>query len=287
MTPGARFRELAAAGGAAPVAGAVSGYAAMLAAKAGLPAAYVSGGATAAAKGLPDLGTVAAADVAAVVAEIAAAVPGLPVLADADAGFGNVLALRRSVRTIEAAGAAGLHLEDQDGASRRCGHRPGKRLCAPAAMRDRVKAACDARLDASFVVMARTDAIAPEGLDAALERAASYVEAGADMVFLEGAAEAAQYRAAAAALDVPLLANMTEFGVTPLLDRRELAALGVALALYPLSAFRAMMRAAEGLYRTLAEEGGQRGALAAMQTRDELYANLDYAAQERALDGES
>ncbi|MBF2735960.1 MAG: isocitrate lyase/phosphoenolpyruvate mutase family protein [Betaproteobacteria bacterium AqS2] len=277
MKPGKQLRELAAAPGAAPVAGAVSGYAAMLAAKAGLPAAYVSGGATAATKGLPDLGTVAAADVAAVAAEIVAAVPGLPVLVDADTGFGNVLALGRSVKTIEAAGAAGLHIEDQDGSSRRCGHRPGKRLCSTAAMQDRLKAACDARRDDSFVVMARTDAIAPEGLGAAIQRAVAYAEAGADMIFLEGATEAAQYRAAA-------VANMTEFGVTPLLGRKELAELGVALVLYPLSAFRAMMRAGENLYQALAAEDGQSGALDAMQTRDELYANLGYAAYEQALD---
>lgn len=284
MQPGARLRKIAEPGAAAAVAGVVSGYAAMLAAQAGLPAVYVSGGATAAAKGLPDLGAITAADIAAVVAEAAAAAP-LPILADADTGFGNVLALRRTVRTIEAAGAAGLHLEDQETEGRRCGHRPGKRLCPPAQMADRLRAACDARRDDAFVIMARTDAIGPEGLEAALERAAAYAEAGADMVFLEGATDPKQYRAACAALPVPVLANMTEFGVTPLQTRAQLADLGVALALYPLSAFRMMMRAAAELYRQLAEEGSQQGCIEAMQTRAELYANLDYEEQERKLDG--
>lgn len=282
-TPGERLRALAAQEGATPVAGAINPYAALLAARAGIEALYLSGGATAATLGLPDLGVLEPADVCALAATICrAAAP--PLLVDADTGFGNELAIARTVARLEAAGAAGLHLEDQV-AAKRCGHRPAKRLVDAAQMQARIRAACAARADASFVVMARTDAIAGEGIERALERAGAYVAAGADMVFLEAATEIGHYAAASAALKVPVLANLTEFGVTPPLGLAELGEAGVALALYPLTAFRTMMKAAEEAYAAIAAGAGG-SLLERMQTRDELYAVLDYHAHEARLAGD-
>jgi methylisocitrate lyase len=260
----------------------INAYCALLAQRAGVPALYVSGGATAACLGLPDLGVLSAHDLVEVTAKVTAATD-LPVLVDADTGFGDELAIGRAVRMYEAAGASGLHLEDQAG-SKRCGHRPGKQLCSAIEMAARIDAACAARKDPSLVVMARTDAIAVEGLDAAIERAQAYVDAGADMVFLEGATNAEQYAKAAQALGVPILANITEFGVTPLLELDDLAAAKVALALYPLTAFRVMAKAAEGAYASLVADGGQASLIELMQTRDELYGYLDYHRQEGQID---
>lgn len=268
------MRRLARPGEPAQVAGVTNACCALLAAKAGLPALYVSGGATAACLGLPDLGVLTAQDFATEVARVRA-VSSLPVLADADTGFGAELSVRRAVRLYEAAGAAGLHLEDQ-AAPKRCGHRPGKSLCPPAEMAARVAAACAARTDDGFVIMARTDALAVEGEAPTWARLREYVAAGADMVFLEGATAVDQYAKASEVAKAPVLANMTEFGVTPLVGVDRLAAANVALVLYPLTAFRVMARAAAEAYAQLAETGTQAGLLERMQTREELYDCLGY-----------
>ena len=211
------------------------------------------------------------------------AATGLPLLVDADTGFGTAFNIARTVRELERVGAAGLHIEDQEQA-KRCGHRPNKATVTTDEMCDRLKAAVDARADERFVIMARTDAFAREGMQASLERAAAYVEAGADMIFAEALYTLDDYRAFTRAIDVPVLANLTEFGLTPYFTVEELGAAGVKLILYPLSAFRAMSRAAEEVYRTLRERGTQKPVLATMQTRDELYDVLDYHAYERKLD---
>jgi methylisocitrate lyase len=207
----------------------------------------------------------------------------LPLLVDADTGFGSALGIRRTVRELERAGAAGLHLEDQV-AAKRCGHRPGKALVDAAEMVDRVKAAVDSRTDGRFVIMARTDAAAGEGLAAAIDRANRYVEAGADMIFAEALTAREQYREFTAAVKTPVLANITEFGKTPLLTTSELASAGVRMALYPLSAFRAISKAAESVYAAIRKDGTQRAILNSMQTRDALYDVLDYHAYEQTLD---
>lgn len=279
--PGERLRR-AACPGPAQMAGVINAYCAILAERAGLPAVYLSGGAQSACMGLPDLGALALADMTDTVMRIADAVE-IPLLVDADTGFGGVLGAARTARTLCRAGAAGMHLEDQL-PDKRCGHRPGKVLCSAKEMCARLRAAVDARGDDSFVVMARTDALAAEGERAAQERAAAYVEAGADMVFLEGATAAGQYGALARRVGVPVLANITEFGVTPLLSLDELAAQGVAIALYPVTVFRIMARAAERAYRRLRAEGTQRGLVAGMQTRAELYELVGYHKHERMLD---
>lgn len=282
MKPGQNLRDLADKGGPAQVAGVVGAYFAVLAGRSGIPAVYISGGATAAGLGLPDLGVLSAGDVSRLASEICSATD-LPLLVDADTGFGNEIAVSRTARMIEGAGAAGMHLEDQV-ADKRCGHRPGKELCPAGEMAGRIKAACDARRDGTFVVMARTDAIATDGIDSAVERCSAYVEAGADMLFLEGVTEAGQYGRLTAEAGVPVLANITEFGVTPLFTREELAAEGVALALYPLTAFRVMAKAAEESYAELAAEGTQAGFVDRMQTREELYERLGYHRLEGMLD---
>jgi len=207
----------------------------------------------------------------------------LPLLVDGDAGWGNTLAVARGVRALHRAGAAGLHLEDQRQA-KRCGHRPGKRLVAVATMADRLRAAVDARRDPAFVVMARTDAFLVEGLDAAIERACRYVEAGADMIFAESLSGLDDYRRFTQAVAAPVLANMTEFGRTPLASLDQLAEAGVRLVLYPLSAFRAMSAAAGRVYETLRQQGTQAEMVPLMQTREELYRVLDYYAYEQKLD---
>ena len=281
MGTGETLRNLAVPGKPGQVVGVINACCAKLAAQNGLPALYLSGGATAASLGLPDLGVLNAADFAEEIRKITA-VSDLPLLVDADTGFGNELAVARTTRLYERSGAAGLHIEDQVGA-KRCGHRPGKTLCPAEEMCSRIKAACDARTAADFVVMARTDALAIEGFAAALERAQRYVEAGADMIFLEAVLEPDNYGAAAAELSVPLLANLTEFGVTPLLELQEIAQQNVALALYPLSAFRAMMRAAEHTYAALREQGSQKSVINHMQTREELYALLGYHQLENSV----
>lgn len=265
------------------VVGAINAYSALLAARAGFKAIYLSGAGVANASfGLPDLGITTLNDVCEDVRRIASACP-LPLLVDADTGFGAAFNLARTTRDLIRAGAAGMHLEDQV-QSKRCGHRPGKALVSTAEMVDRVKAAVDARVDEQFVVMARTDAHAVEGQGAAIERARRYVEAGADMIFAEALTTLDEYREFTAALGVPVLANITEFGKTPLFTVEELRGVGVRLVLYPLSAFRAMSRAAESAYAVIRRDGTQRALLEHMQTRAELYDVLGYHEYERKLD---
>jgi methylisocitrate lyase len=283
-TPGERFRAALAAERPLQVPGAVCAYHALLAERTGYRALYLSGGGVAAGSlGLPDLGISNLDDVLTDVRRITDACA-LPLLVDADTGFGaSAFNIARTVKSLIKAGAAAMHIEDQVGA-KRCGHRPGKELVAVAEMVDRVKAAVDARTDPAFVVMARTDALAVEGLDAAIERARACVEAGADMIFPEAITELAMYRRFADAAGAPILANLTEFGQTPLFTLDEVAGAGVALALYPLSAFRAMNQAALGVYRTLRRDGTQAAALPSMQTREELYDFLGYHTYEQKLD---
>ena len=280
---GGRLRVAVQAEQPLQVVGAINAYAALLAQRSGFRALYLSGAGVANASfGLPDLGLTSLNDVCEDVRRISGATS-LPLLVDADTGWGAALMIARTVRELTRAGAAGMHIEDQVQA-KRCGHRPGKALVSAAEMCDRVKAAVDARTDAQFVVMARTDAYANEGLDAALERAVTYVDAGADMIFAEAMHSLDDYRRFTATLSVPVLANITEFGKTPLFTVDELRSAGVALALYPLSAFRAMNKAALNVYQTLRKEGTQKNVVATMQTRDELYEYLDYHAYEGKLD---
>ncbi len=265
------------------MAGVVNAYCALLAERAGFRALYLSGAGVANASfGLPDLGVTNLSDVCEDARRVCGATE-LPLLVDIDTGFGSALGIRRTIRELQHAGAAAVHIEDQV-AAKRCGHRPGKALVDAPEMCDRVKAAVDARTDSRFAIMARTDAAAGEGLAAAMERAAQYVAAGADMIFAEALATVDEYRQFTTAIDAPVLANITEFGKTPLLTTTELAEAGVRLALYPLSAFRAMSRAAEHVYSAIRREGTQRSVLPTMQTRDELYQVLDYHAYERLLD---
>jgi methylisocitrate lyase len=284
MTPGAQFRAAVAAERPLQVPGAICAYHAILAERSGFRAIYLSGGGVAAGSlGLPDLGISNLDDVLTDVRRITDACP-LPLLVDADTGFGaSAFNIARSVRSLIKAGAAAMHIEDQVGA-KRCGHRPGKELVAQQEMVDRIKAAVDARTDADFVIMARTDALAVEGLDAAIARARACVDAGADMIFPEAITDLAMYRRFADAVQVPILANLTEFGKTPLFSVEQVADAGVAIALYPLSAFRAMNAAALNVYRTLRREGTQQSVVGTMQTRDELYDYLGYHGYEQKLD---
>ena len=263
--------------------GAGNAFHARLAEAVGFRALYVSGAGVAAGScGLPDLGMTTRDEVLTDVRRITE-VTQLPLLVDADTGWGDAFGVARTVRVMLIAGAAGIHIEDQV-AQKRCGHRAGKVLVPLAEMTDRIKAAVDARTDPGFVVMARTDALAVEGLEAAVERLQACVEAGADMVFPEAVTELAMYRRIAAATGVPVLANITEFGLTPLFTAGELARADVSIALYPLSAFRAASAAALRVYRVLREEGTQQAVLDSMQTRDELYAYLGYEEYEQKLD---
>ena len=280
---GARFRAALEAERPLQIVGTINAYCALLAERAGFRAIYLSGAGVANASfGLPDLGVTTLDDVAEDVRRITDATS-LPLLVDADTGFGAALVLARTVRRLAKAGAAGIHIEDQVQA-KRCGHRPGKELVTSAEMQDRLKAATDAREDESFVIMARTDAYAAEGLERAIERAGEYVAAGADMIFAEALATLDEFRAFTSALDVPVLANITEFGKTPLLGRDELGGAGVRMILYPLSAFRAMSRAAEDVYETIRSRGTQGDRVEVMQTREELYDVIGYHEAERALD---
>jgi methylisocitrate lyase len=265
------------------VVGVINAYAALLAGRAGFRALYLSGGGVAAASlGLPDLGITQLSDVL-TDAERITAVTDLPLLVDVDTGFGSAFNIARTVRSLVRAGAAGMHIEDQVQA-KRCGHRPGKAIVSQAEMVDRIKAAVDARSDPDFVIMARTDALAVEGLPAALDRARACVEAGADMVFPEALTELSMYAEFVRAVGVPILANLTEFGLTPLFTLDELAGAGVSLALYPLTAFRAMSRAALDAYTALRRDGTQQSLLPRLQTRAELYDILGYHAYEEKLD---
>jgi len=283
ISAGARLRDAVAAERPLQVVGAINAYAAKLAERAGFRAIYLSGAGVANASfGLPDLGITSLNDVCEDVRRICNATE-LPLLVDADTGWGAAFNIVRTVKDLCRAGAAGCHLEDQV-QTKRCGHRPGKALVAPGEMCDRIKAAVDGRPDEAFVVMARTDAHAVEGQQAALERALAYVEAGADMIFAEALATLAEYREFTARVRVPVLANITEFGKTPLFTVEELGGAGVGLVLYPLSAFRAMAKAAEDVYDTLRAEGTQRSVIDRMQTRAELYEVLGYHAYEQKLD---
>lgn len=283
LTPGVRLRQAVDAERPLQVVGTINAYCALLAERAGFRALYLSGAGVANASfGLPDLGITTLNDVCEDVRRITQATS-LPLLVDADTGWGGAFQIARTIRELSRAGAAGCHLEDQVQA-KRCGHRPGKALVSADEMCDRIKAALDACPDNQFVVMARTDAHAIEGLAAAIERAGAYVAAGAHMIFAEALTSLDEYRAFTAAIPVPVLANITEFGKTPLFSTEELGQAGVRLVLYPLSAFRAMSRAAERAYQTIRTEHTQAGVIDQMQTRAELYEVLDYLAYERKLD---
>lgn len=283
MSQGKKFRRLVAKQPPLQIPGTINAYCALLARDAGFKALYLSGAGVANASfGLPDLGVTALGDVLEDARRITAATE-LPLLVDVDTGFGSAFNIARTVREMERAQVAAIHLEDQEQA-KRCGHRPNKATVGVDEMCDRLKAAVDARRDDGFVIMARTDAFAREGRSASLDRAAAYVDAGADMIFAEALYTLDDYAAFTRAIDVPVLANLTEFGLTPSFTVAELKRAGVKLVLYPLSAFRAMSRAAQRVYETIRNEGTQRAVLATMQTRDELYAVLDYHAYERKLD---
>ena len=282
-TAGARLRAAVEAERPLQVVGTINAYAALLAQRAGFRAIYLSGAGVANASfGLPDLGVTTFNDVCEDVRRITGKCE-LPLLVDADTGFGSAFNIARTCRDLIRAGAAGMHLEDQVSA-KRCGHRPGKALVPAGEMVDRLKAAVDARTDPAFVVMARTDALAVEGLDAALERAEAYVAAGADMIFAEALKTLDEYRQFAARTGVPVLANITEFGQTPLYTVSELAGAGVRLVLYPLSAFRAAAKAHEVVYGAIRREGTQKSVVPHMQTRAELYEVLGYHEYESKLD---
>ena len=283
LTPGALLRKAVNEEQPLQLVGVVNAYAALLAEQCGFRAIYLSGAGVANASfGLPDLGMTTLTDVLEDVRRVTGA-SRLPLLVDVDTGWGHAFMIGRTVREMIRAGAAGMHIEDQV-AAKRCGHRPGKALVTTGEMVDRIRAAVDARSDPAFVIMARTDAVAAEGLEAAIERACRYREAGADMIFPEALTGLEQYGRFTGALGIPVLANMTEFGLTPLFSLEELASAGVGLALYPLSAFRAMSAAALKVYRTIRRDGSQRAVLDEMQTRAELYEVLGYHAYERKLD---
>jgi methylisocitrate lyase len=282
-SPGRRLRDAVEAERPLQVVGTINAYTALLAERCGFRALYLSGAGVANASfGLPDLGITSLNDVAEDARRICAATD-LALLVDADTGFGAAFSIARTTRELIRAGAAGMHLEDQVQA-KRCGHRPGKELVPAAEMADRVRAAVDARGDDTFVVMARTDAHAVEGQQAAIDRASAYVEAGADMIFAEALTTLDEYRQFTQALKVPVLANITEFGKTPLFTTTELGGAGVRLVLYPLSAFRAMSRAALEAYGAIRRDGSQKAVVDRMQTRAELYDVLGYHAYEAKLD---
>ncbi len=282
INPGMLFRRAVAAENPLQVMGTINAYTAMMAEKSGVKAIYLSGAGVAnASYGLPDLGMTSLDDVLTDVRRITAA-SNLPLLVDIDTGWGSAFNISRSVKEMIRAGAAGVHIEDQV-QSKRCGHRPGKEIVPKQEMVDRISAAVDARSH-DFVIMARTDALAVDGMDAAIERAIACVDAGADMIFPEAMNSLEQYQQFVDAVDVPILANITEFGATPLFTTQELSSVGVKLALYPLSAFRAMNAAALNVYHTLLKEGSQQSSIANMQTREELYEMLNYHHYEQKLD---
>ena len=283
MTPGEKFRLALRENKPLQVVGTVNAYCAMLAETAGHRAIYLSGGGVANASfGLPDLGITTLADVTEDVQRICNATD-LPLLVDIDTGWGGAFNISRTIKNIEKAGAAGVHIEDQV-SQKRCGHRPNKSIVSKSEMIDRIKAAVDGKKDSKFMVMARTDALAVEGINAALDRAVGCAEAGADAIFPEAILDLEQYKLFTEAIDVPVLANITEFGKTPLYTRDQLRDAGVSIVLYPLSAFRAMSKAALDVYKTIADKGSQTEAVNLMQTRDELYETLNYHSYEKKLD---
>lgn len=281
---GRAFRDAVQSESPLQLVGAINANHALLAKHAGYKAIYLSGGGVAAGSlGIPDLGISTLDDVLTDVRRITD-VCDLPLLVDADIGFGpSAFNVVRTVKSLTKAGAAGMHIEDQVGA-KRCGHRPNKEIVSKQEMVDRIKAAVDARTDENFVVMARTDALAVEGLESALDRAQAYIEAGADMLFPEAITELAMYRLFTDKIRVPVLANITEFGKTPLFTLDELRSVNIAIALYPLTAFRAMNKAAENVYNTLRREGTQQSLISQMQTREELYQSINYYDYEDKLD---
>lgn len=282
-SPGRRFRLALAKEKPLQIVGVINAYAALLAEESGFRALYLSGAGVAnASYGLPDLGITSLDNVLEDARRITAATA-LPLLVDADTGWGSALGIQRTVREMTRAGVAGIHLEDQ-AASKRCGHRPGKELVSAGEMCDRIQAAADAKPDKDFVIMARTDAAAGEGLAAAIDRACAYVKSGADMVFAEALGTLQEYTLFCRKVPAPVLANMTEFGKTPLFTVRELQLAGVSMALYPLSAFRAMSAAAAEVYGAIRRDGTQRGVVGKMQTRAKLYEVLNYKACEEKID---
>ena len=282
-SPGALFRAALKNQKPLQIVGTINAYCAMLAEDAGHHAIYLSGGGVAnASYGMPDLGITSLNDVIIDVERICN-VTDTPLLVDVDTGWGGAFNIARTIKAMEKAGAAAIHIEDQI-AEKRCGHRPNKAIVTKEEMVDRIKVASDARGDDDFVIMARTDALAVEGMEAALERTSAYVEAGADAIFPEAISELEQYRQFAETINAPVLANITEFGKTPLFNIIELKTAGVAMALYPLSAFRAMSKAAREVYQTISENGDQTAIVDKMQTREELYKVLGYHAYEEKLD---
>ena len=282
-SPGARFRAALAAEQPLQVMGAITAYAGLMARRTGYKALYLSGGGVAAnSLGMPDLGISTMEDVLTDARRIVDAT-GLPLLVDIDTGWGGAFNIARTIRSFERIGVAAVHMEDQVG-QKRCGHRPGKEVVSKDEMVDRVKAAVDARTDADFVIMARTDAAAVEGIDSAIERACAYVEAGADMIFPEAMRTLADYRKFKTAVKVPILANLTEFGSTPFFTTDELREAGVDIALYCCGAYRAMNKAALNFYETVRREGTQKNIFDTLQTREELYDFLGYHAYEDKLD---
>ena len=283
ISAGARFRAAIAAEKPLQIIGAINAYHALLATQTGYKALYLSGGGVAAGSlGLPDLGISTLEDVLIDVRRITDRVD-TPLLVDIDTGWGGAFNIARSVKSVEKAGAAAVHIEDQVSA-KRCGHRPNKAVVSQAEMVDRVKAAVDAKNDADFVIMARTDALAVEGLQSAIDRACACVEAGADMIFPEAMTELSMYKQFVEVVKVPVLANITEFGSTPLFTVEELGRADVSMVLYPLSAFRAMNQAALKVYETMRKEGTQKSVLSLMQSRMELYDHLGYHEYEQKLD---
>ncbi|PCI80076.1 MAG: methylisocitrate lyase [SAR86 cluster bacterium] len=283
LSPGAKFRKALEENHPLQIVGTINAYCAMLAEDSGHKAIYLSGGGVAnASYGLPDLGITSLNDVIHDVERICNATD-LPLLVDIDTGWGGAFNIARTIKSMERAGAAAVHIEDQV-SQKRCGHRPNKAIVSKLEMADRVKAAVDAKTDSDFVIMARTDALAVEGMDSAIERAVACVEAGADAIFPEAMLELDQYRQFVEAVKVPVLANITEFGATPLFNCEELAENGVAMVLYPLSAFRAMSKAALDVYQTIAINGDQKACIDKMQSRDQLYEVLGYHGYEQKLD---
>jgi len=282
-TPGNKLRQAVQDNSPLQVVGAVTAYCAILAQKSGHKALYLSGGGVAASSlGIPDLGITTLHDVCEDTRRITAA-SDLPLLVDVDTGWGGAFNIARATREVAQAGAAGFHIEDQV-MQKRCGHRPNKAIVSQSEMVDRVKAAVDARVDSSFVIMARTDALAVEGMQSAIERAQACVEAGADMIFPEAMTKLEQYKEFTKAVNVPVLANITEFGATPLFTTQELSGVGVQLVLYPLSAYRAMSKAALNVYQHILADGTQQNVVPTMQTRMELYDYLGYHEFEQQLD---
>jgi methylisocitrate lyase len=283
-TAGARLKQALSEESPLQLIGAINANHALLAQRAGFKAIYLSGGGVAAGSlGVPDLGISGLEDVLIDIRRITD-VCDLPLLVDVDTGFGSsAFNIARTIRSVIKAGAAGLHIEDQVGA-KRCGHRPNKELVSKSEMVDRIKAAVDARTDPDFTIMARTDSLAVEGLEAAIDRAGAFIEAGANALFPEAIRDLDTYQKFTSAFDVPVLANITEFGLTPLFTVEELASVGVEIVLYPLSAFRAMNKAAENVYRAIRTEGTQKSVVDQMQTRDELYRSINYYDYETALD---